>query len=189
HSKVFAAERLFHEIGDHATIVKLQTRTIGVEDTHNAHIDSVIAAVRGCHGFRKTFGLVVNRTRADGIYVSPITFVLWMDKRIAIALRSRSKKKRTRIVARKLQQIQNTDRAHLQRLDAILHVIFRTRRRGEIKDEIHLAGIEDLTDILLQELKSRFAVELCEIARVAGEKIVNAKNRMSLADQRIAQMR
>src|SRR5580692_6327131 len=89
HRQVLATKRLLHEVGNHAAVVELHARPVGIEDAHDARVHIVIAMVRHGHGLAETLGLIVNRTRTDGIYVSPVSFFLRMLQRIAITLRSR----------------------------------------------------------------------------------------------------
>src|SRR5208282_6366711 len=44
--EVFARQRLPHEVRDDAAIVKLQPRTVGIEDADDSRIDVMIPAIR-----------------------------------------------------------------------------------------------------------------------------------------------
>src|SRR5262249_33748708 len=70
----FAAYGLLHEVGDHTPVIQLQSRTVRIEDAENVRVYPVITQIRHGHGFSEAFGFVVNRTRADGVYMTPITF-------------------------------------------------------------------------------------------------------------------
>src|SRR5580692_6082952 len=89
HRQVLATKCLLHEVRNDAPIIQLHAWPVGVEDSHNARVHVVIAMVRHGHGLAEALGLIVNRTRTDGIYVSPVSFFLRMLQRIAITLRSR----------------------------------------------------------------------------------------------------
>ena len=84
--EVFAAQGLLHEIRDHAAVIQLQARAVGVEDADDAGIHFVIAVIGHGDGFGEALGFVVDRARPDGIHVAPVSFFLRMFERIAIAL-------------------------------------------------------------------------------------------------------
>ena len=89
--QVFAAQRLFHEVGDHAAVIQLHTRAVSIEDAHDARVHAVVAVVSHGHGFGKTLGLVINRARTDGIDVAPISLFLRMLQRVPVTLGRGSK--------------------------------------------------------------------------------------------------
>src|ERR1700723_2149419 len=89
YGQVLPAKRLSHEVGNHASIVELHAWPVGVENPRDAGVQVVIAVVSHGHGFAEALGFIVNRTRTDGIHVSPVSFFLRMLQGIAVALRSR----------------------------------------------------------------------------------------------------
>src|SRR5271165_3740523 len=88
HRQVLATKRLLHEVGNHTPIVELHARPVGIEDAHDTRVHVVIAMVSHGHGLAETLGFIVNRTRTDGIYMSPVSFFLRMLQGIAVTLRS-----------------------------------------------------------------------------------------------------
>src|SRR5579862_6505860 len=88
HRQVLVAKRLLHEVGNHTPVVELHARPVGIEDAHDTRVHVVIAMVGHGHGLAETLGLVVNRTRTDGIYMAPVSFFLRMLQGIAVTLRS-----------------------------------------------------------------------------------------------------
>ena len=84
--QVLAANCLFHEIGNDPAIVELHSRAVRVENAYDASVHFVIAPVSHGHRFGEAFSFVVNRTRADWIHVSPVSFLLRMLQRVAVAL-------------------------------------------------------------------------------------------------------
>src|SRR5436853_4851360 len=83
---VLAKQRLPHEIGDYASVIQLDARAIGIEDSRDTRIQLLITVV--CHGggFGEALGFVIHRARTDGIHIAPIAFLLRMLQRIAVAL-------------------------------------------------------------------------------------------------------
>ena len=80
-------ESLHHKIGDHAAIVRLQARAIGVEDADEMSVHIEVAMVGHDGGLGKAFGLIVDRARPYGVDVAPVGLHLRMNGGIAIALR------------------------------------------------------------------------------------------------------
>ena len=86
--KRIAAQRLLHEGGYYAAIVELHARPVGIENAHNARVHFPVTPRRHGGGFREALGFVIDRTRAYGIDVSPISLFLRMLQRIAVTFRS-----------------------------------------------------------------------------------------------------
>src|SRR5262249_50657247 len=145
-------------------VIELQPRTISIEDTHDANVDLVIAMIGYSCRLSETLGFVIHRPRTDGIYIPPIAFFLRMFMRIAITLRGGRQKKYRSVFTRQIKRIKHTQRSNLERLDAVLHVIHRTGGRGEIEDVIYRTTIIWLGDVELPKLKSRFVLEMSDVA-------------------------
>ena len=77
-----------------------------------------------------------------------------MLQRIAITFGSGCKKETGLVLARRLQGIKSSRRAHLQGRDPVGHVIHRAGGRGQMINLIHSAEIERLADIEFQKLKT-----------------------------------
>src|SRR5580658_5412682 len=72
--KVLSTQRLPHEVWNYAAVVDLHARSVGIEDAQNSGIDLVVTAKGHGDGFGKALGLVVYRSRADRIHISPVGF-------------------------------------------------------------------------------------------------------------------
>jgi hypothetical protein len=71
---VFAAQGLRHELRQHPSVVQPHPRTVGVKNTDDARVESVLAHIHHRQGLRKTFRFIVTGARAGAGYVSPETF-------------------------------------------------------------------------------------------------------------------
>ena len=81
-----ASQGLHHEIRDETAVVGLKPRSVGVEDSDQVRVDSVIAVVRRYGRLGKALGFVIYRARADGIHVAPVGLYLRMNEGVTIAL-------------------------------------------------------------------------------------------------------
>src|SRR5579872_6277683 len=85
-SQRLIAQSLRNKIGDHAPIVYLTIRTIGIENAHDSCIHLVLPVIFHGQGFAQSLALVVASSWPDGIDVAPVIFALRMHQRIAISL-------------------------------------------------------------------------------------------------------
>src|SRR5690606_25696521 len=67
-----ATQRLHNEIADHASVVRVHARTIGVEDTHHLDLKLMLAPVVEEQRLGAALALVVATTDADRIYPAPV---------------------------------------------------------------------------------------------------------------------
>ena len=79
-------QRLDDEVADHAAVVGVHARAVGVEDAHDLDVELVLAVVVEEQGFGAALAFVVAAADADGVDVAPVVFGLRMDSGIAIDL-------------------------------------------------------------------------------------------------------
>src|ERR1700721_1126357 len=84
---VLTPKCLLHEIGYHSSVIEFQSRTIGIKDSNDPRIHLSIAVISHVKRLSKSLGLIIDGTRANGIYMPPVTLFLWMDQRISITFR------------------------------------------------------------------------------------------------------
>ena len=77
---------LHHEVRDDAAVVGLEPGTIGVEDTDEVGVHTVVTVVGHDGGFGEALGFIVNGTQADGIDMAPVGLDVGMDLGVAVAL-------------------------------------------------------------------------------------------------------
>src|SRR5580658_290966 len=81
------------EVRQRAAVVEAHSWAIGIEDSHDMSVDTVIAVIGHGHGLGKALRFVVNASRPDRIYMAPIFFVLRRDFGIAVAFARRREEK------------------------------------------------------------------------------------------------
>src|SRR5947209_16454404 len=102
----------------------------------------MVASISHGESLSEALRFVVNRARADRIHISPISLLLRVLERIAVALRGGSLKELRRILARNLQRVERSVRADLQRFNTMLGIIARAGGRGKVEDEVDGPEVE-----------------------------------------------
>ncbi len=87
-----ALQSLDDEVRNHAPVVWLHLRPVGIEDACYSDGDSVLSVVIEEEGFGATLSLVVASSRSDGIDPPPVFFVLRVNLGIAVDFACRSLK-------------------------------------------------------------------------------------------------
>jgi len=82
-------QRLHDEVGDHAAVVRVHARAIGVEDSRDLDAHPVLAVVVEEERLGAALALVVAGAGADGVHATPVTFHLRVDFRVAVHLAGR----------------------------------------------------------------------------------------------------
>src|SRR5262249_35606963 len=82
-------QRLDNEVRHHPPIVRVHARAIGIEDSSDLDLQSVLAPIIKEQGLGATLAFVVARARANRVDVPPIIFSLRVDAGIAVDLRRR----------------------------------------------------------------------------------------------------
>lgn len=80
----FILERLDDEIGNHAAIIWVHTRAIGIEYPRNFDAQIVLTSVVEKEGFGAAFALVIARAYPNGIHVTPVILRLRMHLGVTI---------------------------------------------------------------------------------------------------------
>src|ERR1700676_2380474 len=102
-----------HEVGKRASIIQAHTRSVGIEDTHNACIYAMVSVVGHGHGLRVAFGFVIYAARTDGIDMPPVGFRLRGDFGIAVTLARGCQKKLGSFGKREPEGIVRAQRTYL----------------------------------------------------------------------------
>src|ERR1051326_4039723 len=85
--------------------------------------------------------------------------------------------------------MKRSERADLQGLNTMLHVINRACRRGEMKDVVNRTCIVRPVHVEFKELKGRLFFQMRDVAQTSSQEIVHANHMMALRQKRVAQMR
>jgi hypothetical protein len=87
---------------------------------------------------------------------------------------------------REVERVHGAKRPHLQRLNAVDHVIDRTRRGSKVKYVIQLPNVKGPVDVELLEFEVSFAPKVVDVRHPSGEKIVHGYDRVTFREQSIA---
>ncbi|MNJ43920.1 hypothetical protein D3C77_389480 [compost metagenome] len=93
------------EVGDHAPVIRVHARAIGVEDAHDPRGQAVLLAEVRHQGLGEALALVVAGARPDRVDVAAIALHLRVDFRVAVDLRGRGLKEARPVRRRPLQQV------------------------------------------------------------------------------------
>src|SRR6185437_9652195 len=151
----------------HTAIVKLIVRTICVENTGDAHINTMLAMKFHRDRLAQALGLVVACAHASRIDVTPVVLALWMFEWIAVCLRGR-RHQEPRFVG--MRQVKHTPGAlgiDTYRLEGIGPVSNWAGRTGEVKYRVNrdvYSQIWRLRDISHQEVKPGMTLQRADIA-------------------------
>ena len=74
------------EVGNHAPIIGVHARAIGIEDPHDLYVELVLPMVVEKEGLGAALSFIVARARADRVDIAPIALGLRMDRRISVNL-------------------------------------------------------------------------------------------------------
>ena len=185
---VLAPERLHHEIADHAAVVRLHARPVGVEDPDHLDPELVLAPVVEEQRLCTALALIVAAANPDGIHSSPVFLLLRMNLRIAVNFAG-ARLQDLRLHA--LGETQHVDRAvhaGLRGLHRIELVVYRGSGAREVVDVIDL-HVERKRDVVPQKLESRIAQQVPQVALVARVEIIHAEHVVAAPDESFAKMR
>src|SRR5580704_1517547 len=180
---------LHHEVRDDAAVVGLEPGAIGVEDTDEVGIHTVVAMVGHDGSLREALGFIVDRTQADGIDITPVGLDLGMDLGIAVALGGRGVEVAGAMFAGEVERVEGAGGADEEGLGTKTSVVSGAGRRGEVEDEIDFARVEWLRDVLFEEAEAAFAFEVAEIGEFACAEVIDTNDRVAVSQQRVTKMR
>ncbi|OQA17906.1 MAG: hypothetical protein BWY63_02219 [Chloroflexi bacterium ADurb.Bin360] len=149
------AQSLIDEVRHNAPIIKAHTWTIRVEDTHDARVHIVIAVI--CHrkGLSKTLTFIIDPTRTDRIYITPVIFRLRMHQWITIDFRSGCQQETRLLGERQSKRVMSAQCTHFQSLNRVMQIIHRTGQRSQMKHHIQMSSDVDIVgNVMLNEMKT-----------------------------------
>src|SRR5215472_11232712 len=77
---------------------------------------------------------------------------------------------------------------YLQRLDAVLHVVYGTGRGGKVEDVLHPPRVERPANVLLDEFKAGLVLQVSKIASATGDVVVHRDHLVALAQQGVTKV-
>jgi hypothetical protein len=174
------------EGGDHAAVFEAHAGPVRVEDARDAGLDASVPVVRHHERLGVPLGLVVHTPRADRVDVAPIRLDLGVHRWIAVDLGCRRHQEAGAVPERQVEQRSRAVTARIQRLERQLEVVDRRRRRGQVVDAIDLGGdVEPATDVGLYEREAPVPRQVCDVARIPRDEVVDRDDVVSVREQSI----
>ena len=165
----------------------MHARTIGVEDPHHLDAQLVLPVVVEEQRLGAALAFVIAGARADWIDVAPIVFRLRVHARIAIDFGCRRLED---FCAKALGEAEHVDRAmhrRLRRLHRVVLVVDRAGGAGEIPDLVDFHEQRE-GHVMAQEFKLRIAVQVRDVALLAGEEVIDAQHFLPAVQEAVAQV-
>ena len=149
---VLALEGLDDEVGDDTAVVGVHTRTKGVENTGDTDVDTVLAHVAIGEGLGHTLALVVARTGADTVDVTPVVLALGVLLGVAVDLGGRGDEEASLGTLGKTEHVHGTEEGRLEGLDSVVLVVGRRGGAGEVVNFCGSARVNAEADELTVDL-------------------------------------
>ena len=185
---LFPSEGLNDKVADDASIGDGHPWSIGIENSHDFHINMVLATVVHHQALGGPLSLVVAAPDPDRIDPSPVIFPLGVDLRITVHFRGGCLKDRG---LHPFGESQGIDCAHdtgFDRLDGVVLIMNGRSRTGEIVYLIHFQ-IDGIDDVVTDAFKVLISQKMADIVLASGKEVVETQDLMSLEKQPLAEMR
>src|SRR4029077_11754726 len=88
-----------------------------------------------------------------------------------------------------VERVKGAEGSDFQSRNAVIAVVDRARRAGEMKNEIALAHIERFANVFLNEFEARLVAEVGDVGAATGEQVVDDDHTPAFGEQGIAEMR
>ena len=151
-----ALQGLHDKVRYDPAIVGMHTRAVGVENTCDFDVQTMLAVIIEKQCFGAAFAFVVAGTNADRIHVAPIGFGLRMHGRVAVNFAGGCLEYAAAKTLRQAEHIDCTVHGGLCCLYGVVLVMHRGCRTGEIVDFVHFE-IERKSDIVPYEFETRIS--------------------------------
>ena len=188
HRNRLMAQRLHDEVRDHAPVVRMHARAVGVEDASDLDPELVLAVVVEEQRLRAALALVVARSRADRVYAAPVVLALGVHLRVAVHLAGRGLENLRLDALGEAEHVDRAVHAGLGRLNRIELVVDRRGRARQVVDLIDLY-VQRKRDVVAQQLEAGMLRQLGDVALGPGVEIVHAQDVAALGRQPLAQVR
>jgi hypothetical protein len=183
-----AAERLHDEVGDHAAVVGVHARPVGVEDAQHLDAQPVLAVVVEEQRLGAALAFVVAGADADRVDVAPVVLALRVHLRVAVDLAGRGLQDLGLHALGQAEHVDGTVHAGLGGLHRVVLVVHRRGRAGEVVDLVDL-DVERKGHVVAQQLEARMADQVLDVAPRTGEEVVDAQHVVAAFEQLLAQVR
>jgi hypothetical protein len=153
--------------------------TIGVEDTNNLDVNSVLAVIVEEESFGTSLSFIIAGTWSDGIDIAPVLLRLRVNCGIAIDLACRGLEDSALQAFCKPQHVDCSMHRGLRCLHRIVLIVNGGCWTGKVVDFIYL-NKQRKAHIVTKKLESWMIVKVVDISLGAGEQIVCAKHFVTL---------
>jgi hypothetical protein len=149
----------------------------------------VVAAVGHRDSLGVALGLVVHAAGADGVDVAPVGLALRVLHRVAVHLAGGRQHEPGAGTVREAQRVLGAATANGERLERTAQVVRRRGRAREVGDDIDgTMHLERGRDVGLDEAEPPVTHEIGDIVQVAGRQVIDAHDRITAGDERVAQV-
>ena len=187
-SDVVAGEGLDDEVGDHAAVVLVHARAVGVEDADDLDADAVLTVIIHAERFGGALALVVAGADADRVDVAPIRLRLRVDGRVAVDFARRGVQD---LCVHALGQAEHVERAvdrRLERLDGVVLVVDGRGGAGQVVDLVDLRVV-GRGDVVAYGIEAVAAQQVADVVLAAREVVVDADHVVAFHDEAFAEVR
>src|SRR5262249_9054569 len=139
--------------------------------------------------FGEPLGFVVDATRADGVDVAPVAFLLRVLERIAVHLGRRRQHESRALLLRQPQRLVGPERPDLERRNRQLEIVDRARRTGPVEYGVHRPFDVDVVGDVVFDEEEVARRQVGDVRRVSGEQVVDADDRVPAIEERFGQVR
>ena len=177
--KRISSQCLRHEIWNDATVPRVHSWTIGIEQPRNANFRVVLAMEIVTQRLCNTLAFVITGTRSDTIYGPDIVFWLGVNIRIAIDFACRCLEQTRTAQLAKLQGVQRSDKIGAQCSDAIAPILAGRARTSKVVDPVDGNIGQPFAYVALDKVESGVRHGGSEISLGARPKIVKTPHFMA----------
>jgi hypothetical protein len=182
-----AVERLGDETRDHPAVVRAHARAVGVEDPQDSRVDAERPPISHRQRFGEPLRFVVDAAGTDRVDVPPVVLALRMHGGIAVNLAGRREDETSFVPLGQPKRVLGAATADRECFQWTLVVVRRRGRTGEVRHHVHRpVDLEESADVAVDEFESRQVEQVLHIGQPAGRQVVHADDRVTSADEEIA---
>ena len=160
--------------------MRVHAWAVGVEYADYSPVEAEFANIYGGQHFGEALAFVVASAQADGVHVAPVFLFLRVNQWVAVGLGGGGHQVPGVVVAGQVKHILRAPRVDEGDLQRHPGEICGRSRAGEVEYRVNLGGqinsLEGLHDVVLDQPEVRVFVQVLDVLRVPGQKVVNGCN-------------
>lgn len=168
-----ATQGLNNKVRNDTTIVLKHAGTVGVENSSDANLHSILTEEVEEECLSNPFALIVARANANWVHVTPVGLHLRVDIGITIHFRSRGEQNAGTRAACELEHVQRTHERRLGSANGVVLVEDWGGRASHVVDLIHFE-VDRVNDIVSNELKPFVPNPVLDVRLLAREQVIQA---------------